>query len=106
MNLKYFIIAFATFISVTVAQGASLVTSQKLVQGISSVVSSKSFLESLQLSNPLAEAFQRKFSGIDSEQEKAAVKFVPVLSSPKRRGSRFSGKRTRTNLFLRSPMSF
>lgn len=41
MNLKYFITAFATFASISVVQGASLIVAQKLKQSISSAIPSK-----------------------------------------------------------------
>ncbi|WP_455480959.1 hypothetical protein V3564_00755 [Bartonella sp. B12(2025)] len=107
MNLKYFITALAAFTSISVAHGAGLVTSQKLVQGISSIVSPKAFFESAQVSSSLAETFQIKFSSIDNEQWKPVVKLVPVSSSiRKRRSSGYCQKRTRPQLFLKSPMSF
>ncbi|UTO29332.1 hypothetical protein [Bartonella harrusi] len=101
MNLKYFITAFATFFSISVAQGG-LMTVQKQLQEISSAVFSNE-----QSSNTLSEVFQAKFSCLDNDQQQRAVELVPVSSSVKKRRSPGSGKkRGRPSLFTRGPMSF
>ncbi|AGF75382.1 hypothetical protein [Bartonella vinsonii] len=104
MNLKYFITAFATFASISVVQGASLIVAQKLKQSISSAIPSKASFFPQQVSNSLSEVIQTNFSCIENNQESGAVELIPVASSSKRRGPR-GGKKGRPSLFTRGPMS-
>ncbi|MCZ2158095.1 hypothetical protein NPX99_02160 [Bartonella sp. 220] len=104
MNLKYFITAFTTFASISVAQGASLMVAQKLKQSISSAISSKDSFSTKQASNSLSEIIQTNFSCIDNGQWKKAVKLVPVASFSKRKGP--GKKRGRPSLSTRGPMSY
>ncbi|GAA5098408.1 hypothetical protein [Bartonella acomydis] len=106
MNLKYIITAFATFFSISVAQGASFLSAQKLGQGISSTVSSESFFSKKQFSDTLSEVLQTEFSCVADSQQKAAVELVPVSYLGKRRGYRPKHPRPRPNLFNRDPMSY
>ncbi|EJF98887.1 hypothetical protein MEI_00054 [Bartonella vinsonii subsp. arupensis Pm136co] len=103
MNLKYFITAFTTFASISVAQGTNLMMAQKLKQSMSSVIPSVDSFTIQQASNSLSEIIQTNFSCIENNQGREAVELVPVASSSKRRGHR--GKRGRPNLF-KGPMSF
>ncbi|UNE54601.1 hypothetical protein [Bartonella machadoae] len=100
MNPKYFITTFATFFSISVAQGGSLKAVQKRVEGIPSSV-----FPNEQGSYSLSKAFQAKFSCLDNDQQQQAVKLVPVSSSAKRKGPRSGRKGGRPSLF-RGPMSF
>ncbi|EJF81405.1 Uncharacterised protein [Candidatus Bartonella washoeensis] len=106
MKMMYLITAYATFASISVAQAASFMVTQKFVEGVSS---SKSFFADAQINNPLCEALREKFSSLGNNQKEPAVQLVPVASSSqKRRGSgqgRGRGK-GRPSLFMRSPMSF
>ncbi|GAA5105786.1 hypothetical protein [Bartonella jaculi] len=101
MKMIYFITAYATFASISMAQAASLIGAQKLVEGI---FSSKSSLFDAQIGNPLGEVLRTKFC---NHQRGQAAQLVPVASSSnkKRRGPPRGGKK-RPNLFTKSPMSF
>ncbi|WP_375703471.1 hypothetical protein [Bartonella sp. AD13SXNS] len=109
MNIKYFITAFATFASISVAQGASFLSSQKLIEGVPSLVPPIDLFSSEQLSKIFSEVVQMELSCTHNNQCITAAKLVPVLHSGKKRGhypKRGSGKRGRPNLFARSPMSY
>lgn len=105
MNIKYFITAFATFASISVAQGASFLSSQKLIEGISSVVPPRDLFFSEQLSRILSEIVQMELSCTHNSQCITAVNLVPVSHSGKKpkKGPR---KRRRPDLFGKGPMSF
>ncbi|WP_375649518.1 hypothetical protein [Bartonella sp. OT172YNZD] len=109
MNIKYFITAFATFASISIAQGASFLASQNFIQRASSAVPPIGLFSSEQLRKVLSEVFQIEFSCINNSECITAAKLVPVSHSGKKRGynsKKGLGKRGRTNLFTRSPMSF
>ncbi|WP_019219905.1 hypothetical protein [Bartonella florencae] len=106
MNLKCFITAFATFFSISVAQGASFLSNQKLGQGTSFVFSPESFFSKKKLSDNLFEDFQASSSCLDEIQREAAVELLPVSYSNKRKGHRSKYPRSRPSLFKRGPMSF
>lgn len=109
MNIKYFITAFATFSSISFAQGASFLSSQKFIEGISAVVPPRDLFSSEQLSKILSEVVQMELSCTNNSQFVTAVNLVPVSHSGKKRGpkpKKGPGKRGRPNLFARSPMSF
>ncbi|WP_337250167.1 hypothetical protein [Candidatus Bartonella washoeensis] len=100
--MMYLITAYATFASISVAQAASFMITQKLGEAVSS---SKSFLSDAQSKNPLAEALQEKFSSLGNNQKEPAVQVIPAAYSAKKRGK--SGKKGgRPSLFGRGPMSF
>ncbi|WP_019222249.1 hypothetical protein [Bartonella rattaustraliani] len=103
MNIKYYITAFATFASISAAQGSTLLGSQKLVKGIT--IPSKDFSFAKKVSNILSEAFQEESSSIDNVHEQIAVELVSVSSSS-RRCKRAVKKGRQPNPFCRSPMSF
>ncbi|VEJ44851.1 hypothetical protein [Bartonella vinsonii] len=103
MNLKYFITAFTTFASISVAQGAGLEGVQKIIQGISSVISSEDSFPNEKIRNNFSEAFQANFSCIDNNQWRGA-ELMLVASSPKRRGPK--GNRGGRPSLFRGPMSF
>ncbi|WP_273754662.1 hypothetical protein [Bartonella sp. MM73XJBT.G] len=109
MNIKYFITAFATLSSISFAQGASLLSSHKFIEGISAVVLSKDLFFREQLSKILSEVVQMELSCINNSQFITAAKLVPVSHSGKKRfqkPKKGSGKGKRPNLFARSPMSY
>ncbi|MBB5073417.1 hypothetical protein HNQ69_000538 [Bartonella callosciuri] len=101
MNTKYFITAFATFASISIAQGASFMTAQKLVQG----VSFNDFLLNEKVRSSLDKVFQERSPYLDNDQWKVDVELVPVSSSSRKRGSG-SGGRSRRPTLSRGPMSF
>lgn len=105
MNIKYFITAFATFASISVAEGASFLSSQKLIEGISAVVPPRDLFSSEQLSKFLSEVVQMEFSCTHNSQCITAANLVPVSHSGKK-PKKGPGKRKRPNLFGRGPMSF
>lgn len=86
MNMRYFITASATFVSISVAQvaTASVMATQKLVEGVSS---SRSFLSDAYRSKSLDKVLRAEFACLDNNQGKA-VELVTVASSTQRRGSR------------------
>ncbi|KEC59388.1 hypothetical protein O93_00719 [Bartonella quintana JK 19] len=105
MNIRYFITASATFVSIFVAQAATagVVVTQKLV----AQVSSKNLFSREQVSKPLGETLRAKFSSIDNNQGKQVVELVPVALSLARKGGFKSGKKLgRPRLSSRGPMSF
>ncbi|ACS50625.1 hypothetical protein [Bartonella grahamii] len=109
MNIKYFITAFATFASISIAQGASFLASQNLIQRASSAVPPIGLFSSEQLRKVLYEVFQIELSCTNNSEYITAAKLVPVSHSGKKRGynpKKGPGKRGRPNLFTRSPMSF
>ncbi len=105
MNIKYFITAFATFASISVAQGASFLSSQKLIEGISAVVPLRDLFSSEQLSKILSEVVQMELSCTHNSQCMTAVNLIPISHSGKK-PKKGPGKRKRPGLFERSPMSF
>ncbi|WP_212111195.1 hypothetical protein [Bartonella queenslandensis] len=105
MNIKYFITAFATFASISVAQGSSFLSSQKLIEGISSVIPPRDLFSSKQLSKILSEIVQMELSCTHNSQCMAAADLVPVSHSGKK-PKKGPGKRRRPDLFRRGPMSF
>ncbi|WP_246744076.1 hypothetical protein [Bartonella raoultii] len=109
MNIKYFITAFATFSSISFAQGASLLSSHKFIEGISSVVLPRDLFSREQLSKILSEVIQMDLSCTKNSQCMTAVQLIPVSHSGKKRfqkPKKRSGKGKRPNLFARSPMSY
>ncbi|WP_409361532.1 hypothetical protein ACRPOS_000705 [Bartonella heixiaziensis] len=104
MKMIYFITAYATFASISVAQSASFIVAQKLVEGVSS---SKSLLSDAhtQIGNPLGEPFRTKFSPIINNQQGQAAQLVPVTYRAEKGRKSCRGK-GRPKLFWRSPMSF
>ncbi|WP_375658893.1 hypothetical protein [Bartonella sp. MR30HLJHH] len=109
MNIKYFITAFATFASISIAQGASFLASQNLIQRASSAVPPIGFFSGEPLRKVLSEVFQIELSCTNNSEYITAAKLVLVSHSGKKRGynpKKRSGKRGRPNLFTRSPMSF
>ncbi|WP_375618017.1 hypothetical protein [Bartonella sp. AC134YNZD] len=109
MNIKYFITAFATFASISVAQGASFLSSQKLIEGIPSLVPPRDLFSSEQLSKIFSEVVQMELSCTHNNQCITAAKLVPVSYSGKKRfqkPKKGSGKGRRPDLFGRSPMSY
>ncbi|EJF84242.1 hypothetical protein MCU_00910 [Bartonella elizabethae Re6043vi] len=109
MNIKYFIAAFATFFSISVAQGAGFLSSQKFTEGISTVFLPKDLFSSEQLSKILSEVVQMELSCTKNSQCMTAVQLIPVSHSGKKRfqkPKKGSGKGKRPNLFARSPMSY
>ncbi|WP_375638372.1 MULTISPECIES: hypothetical protein [unclassified Bartonella] len=109
MNIKYFITAFATFASISMAQGASFLASQNLIQRASSAVPPIGFFTGEQLRKLLSEVFQIELSCTNNSESITAAKLVPVLHSGKKRDhypKRRLGKKGRPNLFARGPMSF
>lgn len=103
MNMKYLITALATFFSISVAQGASLLTAQ-LGQGIPSTVSSENLFSQKQPSDPLSKFSQADSSYRDDSREEA-VELVPASYSPKRRGQKLKKPRPRPDIF-KGPMSY
>ncbi|WP_375649441.1 hypothetical protein [Bartonella sp. MU70NMGDW] len=109
MKIKYFITAFATFASISIAQGASFLASQNLIQRASSAVPSIGLFSSEQLRKVLSEVFQIELSCTNNSECITEAKLVPVSHSGKKRDSnpkRRTGKRGRPNLFSRNPLSF
>ncbi len=109
MSIKYFITTFATFASISIAQGASFLASQNLIQRASSVVSPIGFFSGEQLRRVLSEVFQIELSCTNNNEYITAAKLVPVSHSGKKRGynsKKGPRKRGRPNLFTRSPTSF
>ncbi len=109
MNIKYFMTTFATFASISVAQGASFLFSQKLIQDISTIVLPRDLFSSEQLSKIFSEVVQMELSCTNNNQCITAAKLVPVLHSGKKRGhypKKGLGKGRRPDLFRRSPMSY
>ncbi len=109
MNIKYFMTTFATFASISVAQGASFLFSQKLIQDISTIVPPRDLFSSERSRKILSEVFQRKPSCRNNSECITAAQLVPVLHSGKERShypKKRSGKRGRPNLFARGPMSY
>ncbi|WP_273720102.1 MULTISPECIES: hypothetical protein [unclassified Bartonella] len=102
--MKYFITALATFFSISIAQGASLLTSQ-LGQGISSTVSPENLFLQKQPNGMLSKLSQTKFSHFNDNQREAVVELVAVSSSGKRRGRWPKHPRPRPRLF-NGPMSY
>ncbi|MGF7157565.1 hypothetical protein [Bartonella heixiaziensis] len=104
MKIIYFITAYATFASISVAQSASLMVAQKLIERASS---SKSLFSDAhaQIGNPLGEAFQTKFSPIINNQQGQAAQLVPVTYQAEKGRKSRRGK-GRPKLFWRGPMSF
>ncbi|PIT69590.1 hypothetical protein [Bartonella tribocorum] len=105
MNIKYFITAFATFSSISLAQGASFLSSQKFIEGISAVVPPRDFFSGKQLSKIFSEVVQMELSCTNNSQCITADKLVPVSYSGKK-PKKGPGKKKRPNLFRRGPMSF
>ncbi|WP_273757824.1 hypothetical protein [Bartonella sp. AU55XJBT] len=109
MNIKYFITAFATFFSISVAQGAGFLSSQKSTEGLSSVVLPRDLFSRKQFSKILSEVVQMELSCINNSQCMTAAQLVPVSHSGKKRGpkpKKGPRKGKRPNLFARSPMSY
>ncbi|WP_246257291.1 hypothetical protein [Bartonella gabonensis] len=109
MNIKYFITAFATFFSISFAQGASFLSSQRFIEGISSVVPSRDFCSRARLSKILSEVVQMELSCKNNGQYITAAKLVPVSHSGKKKFQKPKkglGKGKRPNLFSRNPMSY
>ncbi|WP_273759894.1 hypothetical protein [Bartonella sp. ML70XJBT.G] len=102
--MKYFITTLATFFSISVAQGASLLTSQ-LGQGIPSTVSPENLFSQKQPSGALSKLSQTKSSYFDNSEGEEAVELVPASYSPKRRGQKPKHQRPRPRLF-NGPMSY
>lgn len=103
MHMKYFMTALATFFSISVAQGASLLTAQ-LGQGISSMGSSGNLFSQKQPSDPLSKFSQAASSYRDDNRE-AVVELVSASSSGKRRGHRPKHPKPRPKIF-KGPMSY
>ncbi|WP_254473345.1 hypothetical protein [Bartonella sp. B1098] len=109
MNIKYFITAFVTFSSISFAQGAGFLSSQKFIEGISSVVLPRDLFSREQFSKILSEVVQMELSCTENNQCMTAAQLVPVSHSGKKRGpkpKKGPGTRNRPNLFARSPMSY
>ncbi|PIT70812.1 hypothetical protein [Bartonella tribocorum] len=109
MNIKYFITAFATFASISVAQSASFLSSQKLIEGISAVVPPKDIFSSEQLSKILSEVAQMELSCTNNSQCITAAKLIPVSHSGKKifqKPKKGSGKGRRSHFIRRGPMSY
>ncbi|MBB4076541.1 hypothetical protein GGR08_000841 [Bartonella fuyuanensis] len=109
MNIKYFITVFATFASISAAQGSPFLSFQKLIQGISASAFPIDHFSREQSNKILSEVFQMEFSCRNNSKCVTTAKLVPVAYSRKKRGHRpqkGTGKRGRPNLFIRSPMSF
>ncbi|WP_375673188.1 hypothetical protein [Bartonella sp. TS82HLJMH] len=109
MNIKYFITAFATFASISIAQGASFLASQNLIQRAFSAVPPIDLFSGEQLRKVLSEVFQIELSCTDNSEFITSAKLVPVSHSGKKRGyspKKGPGKGGRPNLFRRGPMSF
>ncbi|WP_317992811.1 hypothetical protein [Bartonella gliris] len=99
MKMIYFITACATFASISLAQAASLIATQKLREG---GPSSKSVFSDAQTGNLLGEVLRTKFSSISKHQREQAAQLVPVSSPTKKRGK----PRGRPKLSSRGPVSF
>lgn len=109
MNIKYFITAFATLSSISFAQGSGLSSSHKFIEGISAVVLPKDLFFRKQLSKILSEVVQMELSCINNSQCMTAAKLVPVSHSGKKKfpkPKKRPEKKSRPNLFERSPMSY
>ncbi|WP_273718274.1 MULTISPECIES: hypothetical protein [Bartonella] len=109
MNIKYFITAFATFSSISFAQGASFLSSQNFIEGISDVVLPRNLFSSEQFSKIFSEVVQMELSCTNNSQCITAAKLLPVSHSGKKRGpkpKKGPGKGKRPSLFARNPMSF
>ncbi|WP_375608050.1 MULTISPECIES: hypothetical protein [unclassified Bartonella] len=109
MNIKYFMTTFATFASISVAQGSSVLFSQKLIQDISAIVPPIDLFSSERSRKILSEVFQIELSCTNNSECITAAQLVPVLHSGKKRDhypKKGSGKRRRPNLFARGPMSY
>ncbi|EJF83617.1 hypothetical protein [Bartonella rattimassiliensis] len=103
MNIKYFMTTFATFVSISVAQGSPFLSSQKFIQNTSA---SRDHFFGEQLSKILSEVFQIELSCGNNGQCLTSVELVPVSYSGKKRGQNPRGRRGRPSLFTRGPMSF
>ncbi|MBX4335500.1 hypothetical protein [Bartonella raoultii] len=105
MNIKYFITACVTFFSISFAQGASFLISQKFGEKIFSADSSRDFIFSKQLSDTLSQVFQMEVLGLNNHQQQVAVKLVPVSSVAKKRAQPNKGRKGRPKLSVRNPFS-
>ncbi|WP_254493684.1 hypothetical protein [Bartonella sp. B1099] len=108
MNIKYFITAFATFSSISFAQGAGFLSSHKLIEGISAVVPPKDLFSREQLNKILSEVVQMELSCTNSSECITAAKLVPVSHFGKKRGhspQKKPNKKGRPRL-SRGPMSY
>ncbi|WP_330169445.1 hypothetical protein [Bartonella grahamii] len=109
MNIKYFITAFATFASISIAQGANFLASQKLKEGISAAVPSIDLFSAEQLRKVLSEVVQMELSCTNNSECITAAKLVPVSHSGKKKfqkPKKGPGKGKRPSLSERNPMSF
>ncbi|WP_246046891.1 hypothetical protein [Bartonella mastomydis] len=109
MNIKYFITAFATFFSISFAQGAGFLSSQKFTEGLSSVILPRDLFFREQLSKILSEVVQMELSCTKNNQCMTAAQLVPVSHSGKKKGpkpKKGPTKGKRPNPFARSPMSY
>ncbi len=61
MNLGCFVAAFAIFTSVSVAHGANSMVAPKMVQGMTSAISSENSLLNERVNSALSKVFQREF---------------------------------------------
>ncbi|KEC55768.1 hypothetical protein [Bartonella koehlerae] len=105
MNMKYFITASATFVSISLAQAAtaSLVATQRLVEGVSS---SRIFFSDAHKNKSLGEVLRIEFSCLGNNQGKA-VELITVASSlVKGKGLKSERRRGGRPRFSRGPMSF
>lgn len=105
-EFKIFYYSFCYFFSVSVTQGASFLSAQKLGHEVSSALSPESFFSKKQLSDNLSKVFQTKFSSFADIQQKAVVELVSVSYLGKKRGPKHRKPRPRPNLFMRGPMSY
>ncbi|WP_345118966.1 hypothetical protein [Bartonella pachyuromydis] len=101
--MKYLITALATFFSISIAQGASLLTAQLEQEIPSAGFSGKLFLQK-QPSGTLSKLSQTKSSHLDDNGE-AAAELVAVSSLGKRRGRGPKHPKPRPTIF-RGPMSY
>ncbi|WP_185913390.1 hypothetical protein [Bartonella massiliensis] len=106
MSIKYFMTAFATFTSISVAQGGAFWASQNLIQRASSVAPLIDLFSREQLSKALSDVVQMELSCINSNPCMTAAQLVPVSHFGKNRGPKKGpGKKGRPRL-SRGPMSF
>lgn len=106
MDIKYFIATFATFASISAAQGAGFVVAQKLAERIPSTIPSGDFSFGKQVSNVLSEVFQKESFCISNPYRSTDVELVAAPSSHRKRGPGPQKNRRRPNPFSKSPMSF
>lgn len=105
MYIKYFITAFITFSSISLAQGASFLASQKLGEKISSVIPLRDLSFSKQLGDTLSQILRAEFLDFNNDQQKAAVQLVSASPAIKGKKRKPKTKKERPKLSVRNPFS-